>query len=174
MTFRLPLPIQGVYNCIQGEKKEIRLLQYLLVEISEGRIRNAETAANSMEVIAAAMSDAFRWPISAVDVACKVDELHSRFENFIWFKSLRGIQYDTADNRVTAWPIYWERYDVAHHEPMQNLLFRLKGEPNYALLHEVFTAGRLGRLDVQWVIAHCMGGEAVWCPAPVVYWWGYA
>ncbi|KAH6762767.1 hypothetical protein C2S52_020200 [Perilla frutescens var. hirtella] len=124
-----------------GMRDEIRLLKLLGTEIQMGGMADVFHAVPTMLRIAAIMTAVVGKNITGLDVACKLEQMRRSFEDFMWFKSLPGVHYDTNINRVTVLPEYWDKYDLPTDESPNFLIFRLKREPRYRLFYEVYTQG---------------------------------
>ncbi|KAH6783554.1 hypothetical protein C2S52_008513 [Perilla frutescens var. hirtella] len=172
MSYRERLPIEEEYNWIQGTRDEIRLLRLVRDEAIDGAMEDTVTAAMATMRIVKIMTNILRSLIRPVDVACKIEEIRRRLEDFIWFISFPKIHFDSQTNTVYVSPTYWNRYEALHMEPHCYIGYRLVGEPNYTLLREVFMEGRVGTLDMQWIISTLDGlGDPEWMRMPLEHWW---
>ncbi|KAH6757451.1 hypothetical protein C2S52_023429 [Perilla frutescens var. hirtella] len=156
---------------IDGVTMEKRLLSLVRFEIDAGRMSTTKDVVMAMLRIAAFLTSVLGKQITGLHVARKLEQLRECFENFMWFKAVPGVHFDADINRVIILPEYWDRYESHRDEPVDFILFRLNGEPKYPLLHEVFTNGGAGKLDMQWIISRLDGGYPKWLPEPRVNWW---
>ncbi|KAH6775130.1 hypothetical protein C2S52_012691 [Perilla frutescens var. hirtella] len=172
MSYCERLPIEEEYNWIQGTRDEIRLLRLVRDGAIAGAMEDVVTATMGIMRIAKIMMNILRSLIRPVDVACKIEEIRRRLEDFIWFISFPEIHFDAQTNTVYVSPAYWNRYEALHMEPHRYIGYRLVGEPNYTLLREVFMEGRVGTLDMQWIISTLDGlGDPEWIRMPLKHWW---
>ncbi|KAH6763323.1 hypothetical protein C2S52_020756 [Perilla frutescens var. hirtella] len=142
------------------------------LQLIAGAIEDVVGAAMAIMRITKIMMNILRSLIRPVDVACKIEEIWRRLEDFIWFISFLEIHFDVQTNTVYVRPAYWNRYEALHMEPHRYIGYRLVGEPNYTLLRKVFMEGRIGTLDMQWIISTLDGlGDPEWMRMPPKHWW---